>query len=98
MAHAFQNRLENFGIAQRMLAFNADNISSNDTQTEQLAKLDNSFEPSCFNHTIQLAVKTLLSPFNTGISTKCAEENIVASDDDVSLPDLVEISHDEDED
>jgi hypothetical protein len=89
--------LEHFGIAQRMLAFNADNISSNDTQTRQLAKLDNSFESTnrarCFNHTLQLAVKTLLLPFNAGIH---AEEKTTATNDDI--PELVQIDDDEDDD
>lgn len=49
----------------------ADNATSNDTQGEALADMDNSFvlehRVRCFNHTLQLSVKTLLRPFNAGL-------------------------------
>jgi hypothetical protein len=82
MAHAFQNMLLRFGLAEKILSFNADNATSNDTQTTKLAALDNSFEEEnrvrCFNHTIQLSAKELIKPFNPGMTTS----NQACSDDD----------------
>jgi len=50
---------------------NADNASSNDTQTAELSKLDNLFDADnhvhCFNHTLTLSGKTLIWPFNAGM-------------------------------
>jgi hypothetical protein len=50
---------------------NADNVSSNDTQTMELSKLNNSFDEEnrarCFNHTLQLSGKALIQPFNPGM-------------------------------
>ena len=51
---------------------NANNASSNDTQTGALAFMKNAFEEAnracCFNHMLQLSAKTLLKPFNAGMS------------------------------
>ncbi|KAF8219368.1 hypothetical protein L208DRAFT_1341035, partial [Tricholoma matsutake] len=47
----------------QILAVNADNATSNNTQGETLAEMPNSFKLKncvrCFNHTLQLSVKTL---------------------------------------
>lgn len=52
----------------QMLAFNGDNATSNDTQTDRLHILPNSFDSvnrvRCFNHTMQISAKGLLRPFN----------------------------------
>jgi hypothetical protein len=84
--------LERFGLAFKILAFNGDNASPNDTQTTELDKKKNSFDVvnrvRCFNHTIQLACKALLRPF--------ASSNPPAADDNESdgLPDLEDVSDD----
>ena len=56
----------------QILALNADNATSNDTQTGALAFMENAFEEAnracCFNHMLQLSAKTLLKPFNAGMS------------------------------
>jgi hypothetical protein len=44
MAIAFQNMLKRFGLDGKILAVNADNATSNDTQTTKLDALDNSFD------------------------------------------------------
>jgi len=41
MAIAFQNMLKQFELNGKILAFNADNATSNDTQTTKLDVLDN---------------------------------------------------------
>jgi len=50
-----------------MLTFNADNATSNDKQTVDLARKKNLFEECnrgcCFNHMVQLAAKALIKPF-----------------------------------
>jgi hypothetical protein len=70
LAREFQAMLMRFGVTQKIMAVNADNASSNDTQTRSLAILDNSFEEEyrarCFNHTMQLSAKALVEPFNAG--------------------------------
>ena len=43
MANAFQEMLEVFGLTKKILAVNADNASSNDTQIMKLDQLDNMF-------------------------------------------------------
>ncbi len=72
---------------------NADNATSNDTQGETLAGMPNSFvlehRVRCFNHTLQLAAKTLLRPFNARLGKANDEENI---------DDLLDLDLDEDED
>ncbi|KAG1866361.1 hypothetical protein C8R48DRAFT_600350, partial [Suillus tomentosus] len=64
LARAFQKMLEDFGLTQKILAFNGDNATSNDTQTTTLNQLPNLFAKEnhacCFNHTLQLSAKTLL--------------------------------------
>jgi hypothetical protein len=49
----------------------ADNASSNAVQVAALYGLENSFDEAnrvrCFNHTIQLAGKVLIKPFNAGM-------------------------------
>ncbi|KAG1895342.1 uncharacterized protein F5891DRAFT_907859, partial [Suillus fuscotomentosus] len=58
LARAFQKMLEDFGLTQKILAFNGDNATSNDMQTMKLDQLPNSFAKEnracCFNHTLQL--------------------------------------------
>jgi hypothetical protein len=57
---------------------NADNATSNNTQSEALAGMANSYDEvnrvRCFNHTLQLSAKTLLRPFNTALG-KAAEDD-----------------------
>jgi len=93
MANAFQAMLNQFGLTEKILAVNADNATSNDTQTRKLHQLDNSFDDSnqvrCFNHTLQLSAKSLLTPFNTALSGKPADEDDVTalySDNDEMIP------------
>ena len=85
MAKAFQEMLKQSGLTNKILAINADNASSNDTQTTELDKMDNSFNKEnrvrCFNHTLQLSAKSLLKPFNTALSGKAADD-----DNDVTDP------------
>ena len=79
MAIAFQNMLEWFKLNGKILAFNADNATSNDTQTTKLDALDNSFDEEnqvqCFSHTLQLSTKSLLKPFNTALSGQVADND-----------------------
>jgi len=77
---------------------NADNATSNDTQTTTLHQHDNSFDEidrvRCFNHTLQLSAQTLIKPFNAGMGkTKKGDNDEDNIDDD--MPDLEEF---EDED
>ena len=81
----------------KVLAVNADNAKSNDTQTKKLNTLDNSFEESnhdrCSNHTMQLSVKTLLAPFNTALSKNRMQDNQMpegANNDNMSLEHIEE--------
>ncbi|KAG1750336.1 uncharacterized protein EDB91DRAFT_1196368 [Suillus paluster] len=81
MAKFFQAMLERFGLTKRILAVNADNATANDSQTTKLASLDNSFESvnrvRCFNHTLQLAAKALLKPFNSeSLSASEADDDV----------------------
>jgi hypothetical protein len=59
--------------AHQVLAVNADNATSNDTMTTHLDGMPNAFDEvnrvRCFNHTLQLSAKTLLRPFNSGLSS-----------------------------
>jgi len=88
MANAFQVMLKQSGLSKKILAINADNATSNDTQTTKLDELDNSFDQEnhvwCFNHTLQLSAKSLLKPFNTALSgtTTDNDNDNVASQDD----------------
>src|SRR5882724_4378904 len=82
MAIAFQNMLKQFKLNGKILAFNADNATSNDTQMTKLNALDNSFneenQVQCFNHTLQLSAKSLLKPLNTTLSGKAADDDHTA--------------------
>jgi hypothetical protein len=81
--------------SQQILAMNADNASSNDTQWEALTAMPNSFELEnhvhCFNHTLQLSAKTLLCPFNVVLGK--------ATDDGANngVDDLLDLDDDEDD-
>lgn len=61
----------------------ADNASSNAVQVAALFGFENSFDESnhvrCFNHTIQLAGKVLIKPFNVGMG-KAEDSDYGASD------------------
>src|SRR5882724_2374149 len=75
----------------QILAVNADNATSNDTQGKTLAGMPNSFELEnhvhCYNHPLQLSEKTLLCPFNAGLgkTTEDHDNNNVEglSDEDI---------------
>ena len=71
LALAFQVMLMHFSLMDKILAINADNASSNNTQTTELTGMENAFDAKhhirCFNHTIQLSTITLLCPFNARI-------------------------------
>jgi hypothetical protein len=87
MAKAFQKMLQDFGLTEKIHTVNADNATSNDTQTTKLDQLDNTFEEEnrvrCFNHTLQLSAKALLKPFNVGLSGKATDnDNEFAQDND----------------
>src|SRR3984957_20502770 len=98
MANAFQKMLEQFGLTEKILAVNADNATSNDTQTTELDQLDNTFEKEnrvrCFNHTLQLSAKALLKPFNIGLSGKATDDDDELTQDDDN--DLAMVENDED--
>jgi len=104
MANAFQNMLKQSGLTKKILAINADNASSNNTQTTKLNKMGNSFDEEnrvcCFNHTLQLSAKSLLKPFNTTLSQKATDDN--NDDDDLTAQDhdanQVILAADEEED
>ena len=85
----------------QILAVNADNVSSNDTQGQALVGMANSFELEnhvrCFNHTLQLSAKTLLRPFNVGLGKTTEDGN---NNDVEDLPNETvddEDEHDEDD-
>lgn len=71
----------------QILAFNGDNATSNDTQTAELEKKNNSFSISnhirCFNHTIQLSAKALLKPFSKCVSTSNTDDDDMPALDDI---------------
>jgi hypothetical protein len=73
----YYNLLACADYSLKILAFNGDNATSNDTQTTHLDKLPNSFEElnrvRCFNHTLQLSAKALLRPFNSPKSKPTAD-------------------------
>src|ERR1700677_4879914 len=89
MANEFQHMLEEFGLEDKILSFNADNATSNDTQTTKLTSLLNSFEEDnrtrCFNHTVQLLARKLIKPFNAGMAAGQASDD----DDTPILKDIV---------
>jgi hypothetical protein len=83
-----------------MLAFNADNATSNNKQTVNLARKKNTFEECnhghCFNHTVQLAAKALIKLFTACISSATTEDDDVASDDNMVEVEAVEDNDDDD--
>jgi hypothetical protein len=89
-------------IIPQILTFNADNVSNNDTQTDKLDDLPNSFEHinriRCFNHTKQISARGLLEPLT---AAKPVNEGIDVDDGDmagINNPDDMIGSDDEDED
>ncbi|KAG6825672.1 hypothetical protein H0H92_002873 [Tricholoma furcatifolium] len=90
---AFHQMLIKHGLKNKILAVNADNASSNDTQTDALDALPNSFScvncVRCFNHTLQLAVKALLRPFS--------KEDGDKDDEAEALPELEPTDEDDDD-
>lgn len=83
--------LERFGLKHKILAFNGDNASANNTQAVELAQMDNSFSEEnripCFNHTMQLSARTLLKPFNKAISGDRDPMDLPVADDHQVLED-----------
>ena len=73
------------GLDKKILTFNADNASNNDTQMAKLEELPNSFDSvnrvRCFNHTMQLSARALLRPLN---NTKSTNEGIELDDVDMA--------------
>jgi len=72
--------------ANYILAVNADNVISNDRMITDLDDMPNAFDEvnrvRCFNHTLQLSAKTLIRPFNAGLSSsKVGDVDDVDSDD-----------------
>lgn len=61
----------------QILAVIADNATSNDTMITHLDGISNAFDElnrvRCFNHTLQLSAKTLLKPFNAGVSSSTTD-------------------------
>ena len=98
MAKAFQDMLEQFGLSEKILGLNADNASANDKLTTKLSSLNNSFQEDyrarCFNHTMQLSAKTLLKPFNTGLSSRDVDITD-EEDDDLLIPEAEEEDDDD---
>jgi hypothetical protein len=87
----------------QILALNADNATSNDSQTATLAQMENTFEDVnrafCFNHTLQLSAKTLLKPFNAGMSSmKPALQEEEYDNFDDEMPMLLDDDGDSNED
>jgi hypothetical protein len=101
MAKAFQDMLERFGLSEKILGLNADNALANDKLTTKLSSLNNSFQEDyrarCFNHTMQLSAKTLLKPFNTGLSGRDIDITD-EEDDDLLIPEAEEEGEEEDDD
>jgi hypothetical protein len=101
MALAFQDMLEQFGLTEKIHTINADNATANNKQMTKLGALDNSFEEEncvrCFNHTLQLSVKSLLVPFNTAISQKATQDDEMP-EEDASDKRMPEDDKDEDND
>jgi hypothetical protein len=101
MANAFQKMLEQFGLTKKIHAVNANNATSNDTQTTKLDQRDNIFEEEnrvqCFNHTLQLSAKALLKPFNIGLSGKATDDDNELTQDDDNDPAMVGDGGDEED-
>ena len=94
----------------------ADNASSNAVQVTALYGLENSFDEAnrvrCFNHTIQLAGKVLIKPFNAGMGKAEDSEDSIGDapsldmlnqdddtddDGDTGLPDDRDVEDDDEE-
>lgn len=79
---------------------NADNATCNNTQSNALAGMTNSYDEvnrvRCFNHTLQLSAKTLLRPFNTALG-KAAEDDEDVEDSDALFDEDDESDEDETE-
>jgi hypothetical protein len=88
--------------SQQIPAVNADNALLNDTQEESLADMPNPFELEnhmcCFNHTLQLSMKTLFHPFNMGLGKRTEDGDGADVDDLLSKDNEDEEDEDEDED
>ena len=88
--------------SQQVLAVNADNMSLKDTQGELLADMPNSFKLEnhvhCFNHTLQLSVKTLLHPFNVGLGKGMEDGDGTDADNLLGLGDDKDEDKDKDKD
>ena len=73
----------------------ADNASLNAIQVTALYGLENSFDEAnrmrCFNHTIQLAGKVLIKPFNAGMGKAEDSENSTSN-----APSLEMLNQDDD--
>ena len=95
----------------KILAFNGDNATSNDKQTDCLNALPNSFNQvnrvRCFNHTMQLSAKRLLKPFTSSTGPADTEDDgdvsHTISDADVAFTsrdtiDIDSLSEDTDDD
>ena len=86
MALAFQKMLTWFGLTEKIHAVNADNVTANDKQTIKLNALPNLFQKEncvwCFNHTLQLSAKALLTPFNPAISQKTPQDDKMPEEGD----------------
>jgi hypothetical protein len=87
------------GLEDKILTFNADNASNNDTQTVRLSELSNSFESvnriRCFNHTMQLAVRGLLKALG---KPKDLEDGAEAVDDNELMSAALDDDDDDEED
>ncbi|KAJ7598263.1 hypothetical protein C8J56DRAFT_769503, partial [Mycena floridula] len=82
----------------QILAFTGDNATSNDTQTQCLSDNENnSFDIDnrvwCFNHMLNLAVKSLLHPFQRPVRKDGSE--IVLDVTDFDIPELEDVSDDD---
>ena len=81
---------------------NADNATSNDTQSETLTEMPDSFDLEnhvrCFNHTLQLSAKTLLRPFNVGLGKKTTEDGDNNDGDDLLDEELDDTTNNTDND
>ena len=89
LAKAFHKMLISYGIEAKILFFVANNTSTNDMQTTVLATLDNTFKEKahiwCFTHTVSLATKSFLTPFNSAIGIAANIEGGSANADEIVL-------------
>ena len=89
LARVFHKMLVSYGIENKILSVVADNASANDTQTTALTILDNAFEKEarirCFNHTICLAAKAFLKPFNSALGAAEDLGDLSANADEITF-------------